>query len=144
MATRPIIATNQIPIWKRCIGYAWQRTANKRAYHGNLSTSLHFHHCSFDRFLVYVVMEDELDSLLSQLSPRELSTCLDSTQLPIAHAYQQPLPSTSSSALAPLQPSVPVQPIPPVDSVVSLPQRFSLTTDSQLQEAIYTQISTVA
>ena len=70
--------------------------------------------------------------------------CLDSAQLPTAHAYQQPLPSTSSLALAPLQLQPSVQPIPPVDSLPQRtegPSRFSLTTDSQLQEAKVASVS---
>ena len=78
-------------------------------------------------------MEDELDSLLHQLSQHDLSTLLDPSQLLSTHASQQPLPSSS-------------QPIPlvkPVATVLSSTDcsRFALTSDTQLQEAKVAAIS---
>ena len=94
-------------------------------------------------------MEDELDSILSQLSRNELYACFGSAQLPTVDAYQQPLLSTSSLVLPqPIELAHPsIQPSPPLDSAVPLlqptegPLRFSLTTDSQLQEAKLASVS---
>ena len=79
--------------------------------------------------------EDQLDSLLSQLSQHDLSTWLDSAQLLSAHASQQPLPSL-------------LQPVPPVEPVTIATEpsstdgsRFALTSDAQLEEAKVAAIS---
>ena len=66
-------------------------------------------------------MEDELDSILSQLTQHDLLTWLDPAQFPCAHASQQPLSLSS-------------QPVPPLEPVPSS-ARFALTSDAQLEEA---------
>ena len=86
--------------------------------------------CFWTRRFFSLVMEDKLDSILSQLTQHKLSACLDSAQPPTAHASMQPLPPSGS-----LVESFSFGPTPAENS------RFALTNDSQLLEAKVASVS---